>query len=76
MDDITPNPNAALITSYQRTFVNDPDGAKVLEDLVKRFYDVDVFVKGGAEGARETDYKAGARAAVGYILKRLGQVTE
>jgi len=63
----------ALIVSYKRTFVNDPDGARVLADLKARFYDVDVFVKGGEEGARETDYRAGKRAAVAHILNLLGQ---
>lgn len=59
---------------YHRVFEGHHEGVLILEDLVARFYDVDVFVKGGAEGARATDYKAGQRATVQHILTMLGQV--
>lgn len=61
---------------YTHTFSNDPSGRKVLEDLVARFYDVEVFVQGGQDGDRATAYKAGSRAVVHYILRQLAQIKE
>jgi len=61
---------------YKRIFLNDPDGQLILEDLVSRFYDIDVFVKGGQDGDRHTAYKAGMRQAVAFILSQLGHIGE
>lgn len=61
---------------YKRIFLNDPDGQKILEDLVAKFYDVEIFVKGGQDGDRETARRAGSRKTVGYILSQLGHIGE
>lgn len=60
--------------TYARIFVGHGDGAIVLEDLVARFYDRPSFVRGGDEGARQTDYNEGRRAVVHFILSQIGQV--
>lgn len=70
---MTPDQRKAL---YKQTFVASPEGARVLADLVARFYDVNTFVSGGQEGARASDYKQGSRAAVHFILQQLAQVQE
>lgn len=59
---------------YSRVFVGHGEGAIVLEDLVARFYDRPSYVKGAMDGARETDYREGRRAVVGFILGQIGQV--
>jgi hypothetical protein len=59
---------------YHRVFVGHHEGAKILEDLTARFFDVEVYVPGGDEGARETQRRAAQREVVRYILTRLSQV--
>ena len=61
---------------YARVFEGHAEGALVLQDLVARFYDVNVFVRGGPEGARETDRRAARREVVHFILHMIGQVKE
>lgn len=61
---------------YARVFVDHHEGRLILEDLAARFYDVQVYVPGGAEGARETDRRAARREPVQFILNMLGQVNE
>lgn len=60
--------------TYARIFVSHGDGQAILEDLTARFYDRPSFVRGGAEGARQTDYQEGRRAVVHFILSQIGQV--
>lgn len=57
---------------YHRVFVGHHEGAKVLEDLVARYFDIEVYVAGGDEGARETQRRAAQREVVRYILTRVG----
>lgn len=61
---------------YARVFEHHAEGRLILEDLVRRFYDVNLFVPGGPEGARETDRRVARREVVHHILKQLGQVAE
>lgn len=61
---------------YKRVFLVNPEGEQVLADLVRMFYDVQVFVQGGQDGDRATAYKAGQRAAIHHILQQIGQVGE
>jgi hypothetical protein len=61
---------------YGRVFEGHAEGALILEDLVARFYDVNVFKPGGVEGARETDRRAARREVVHFILHMIGQVKE
>lgn len=58
--------------TYHRVFVGHHEGALVLEDLTARFFDIEVYVPGGDEGARETQRRAAQREVVRYILTRLG----
>ena len=57
---------------YQRLFENYPEGAIVLEDLIKRFGG-NLFVKGGQEGDRQTAFNLGARAALDFILRQINK---
>jgi len=61
---------------YGRVFDGHAEGKIILEDLVARFYDQPSYTKGGVEGARESDFKEGRRAVVGFILNRIGQIQE
>jgi hypothetical protein len=61
---------------YGRVFEGHAEGALILQDLVARFYDVNVFVRGGPDGARETDRRAARREVVHFILNMIGQVKE
>lgn len=58
-----------LRAQFKRVFVNDPDGAAVLEHLTALFYDRQIFVPGGSEGARQTDFNAGRQDVVGYVIR-------
>jgi len=61
--------------AYHRVFVGHHEGAKVLEDLTARFFDVEIYVPGGPEGQRETDRRAARREVIRYILTKIGQVS-
>lgn len=61
-------------TMYARVFEGHAEGRIILEDLVRRFYDVPTFTAGGIEGARMSDFKAGRRAVVGFVLNQIGQI--
>lgn len=56
--------------TYARVFEGFPDGALVLDDLIKRFGG-GLFVKGGEEGRRQTDFNLGRRHVLDFIV---GQV--
>jgi len=60
--------------AYYRVFVGHHEGAKVLEDLTARFFDVEVYVAGGIEAQRETERRAARREVLRYILTKIGQV--
>jgi uncharacterized protein (DUF1330 family) len=51
---------------YARVFEHG-EGALVYEDLTRRFGGA-LFVKGGEEGRRETDWRLGRRAVLDFIL--------
>ena len=59
---------------YARVFEGHHEGALILEDLTRRFFDVNVYVTGGIEAQRETERRAARREVVHYILTRIGQV--
>ena len=53
-------------------FEGHHEGALVLEDLIARFGGA-LFVRGGEEGRRETDYRLGRRAVLDFILGQINQ---
>lgn len=59
-------------TFYRDVFELDPRGAQVLEELIAIFGG-NPYVKGGVEGARQTDFNAGRNAPIHYILNRINQ---
>lgn len=64
----------ATIEDYVQTFEGFGPGRKVLEDLMARFHDRPVYVRGGVEAQRETDARAAQQAVIGFVLRRLGQI--
>lgn len=62
--------NDQRVELFKQVFVNNPEGAKVLEVLAARFYDTEVFNK---ENQSQTAYNCGARSVVGYIINLCGQ---
>lgn len=63
-------------SAYHRVFVGHKDGVAVLEDLVARFHDRQTYVAGGIDGQRETEKRAAQKEVIGFILRRIGQVSE
>jgi len=61
---------------YQSLFLHSPMGDKVLEDLTGIFYDKNIFVRGGVEASRQTDFNLGSREVVAFILRQLNQIIE
>lgn len=59
---------------YHRVFEGHREGAQVLAELTRRFYDVNVYVPGGEDAARETQRRAAQREVIHFILVRLSQV--
>lgn len=59
---------------YARVFEGHHEGVQILEDLVRRFYDVPVYVPGGIEAERETLRRAARREVIHFVLQRIGQV--
>lgn len=58
------------VALFKAVFVNNPDGAKVLEMLAGKFYDAEVFSK---DNQSQTAYNCGARSVVGYVITLCGQ---
>lgn len=52
---------------YQRVFEGHKEGALILEDLIERFGG-NLYVKGGEEGRRQTDYNLGKREILDFIV--------
>lgn len=52
---------------YSRVFEGHAEGKLVLDDLVTRFGG-GLFVKGGEEGRRQTDFNLGRRFMLDFIL--------
>lgn len=59
---------------YSRVFVDNPEGALILEDLTARFHDRQVYVQGGIEAERETAKRAAENGVIGFILRRVAQI--
>lgn len=57
---------------YARVFEGHHEGRLILEDLVRRFGGA-LFVKGGEEGRRETDFRLGRRSVLDHILGQINQ---
>ena len=57
---------------YARVFEGHHEGVLILEDLTARFGGA-LFVKGGEEGRRETDYRLGRRSLLDFILGQINQ---
>lgn len=51
-------------------FEESTKGQLVLQDLVAKFGN-SVFVKGGQDAARQTDFNCGARSVLEYILNSI-----
>ncbi|WP_158785140.1 hypothetical protein [Pantoea sp. BAV 3049] len=57
---------------YKRLFEETAGGPEVLDELVRVFGGA-IFVKGGAEGDRQTCYKAGQRSVLDFILLKINR---
>lgn len=57
--------------AYARVFEGHHEGALILEDLNRRFGSVNLFVKGGVDGQRETDFRLGRRAVMDFIFNQI-----
>lgn len=57
---------------YARVFEGHAEAAMVLDDLTRRFGG-GLFIKGGEEGRRQTDYNLGRRAVLDFILGMINQ---
>ena len=60
---------------YASLFVNNPEGAEILEELVAVFYTGGSYVAGGQEGDRATCYKLGGQRPILFILGKINQAS-
>lgn len=60
--------------TYYTVFVQNPEGRAVLEDLVGRFHDCELAPD--AERTHDVASALGARRAIGFILRRIAQITD
>jgi uncharacterized protein (DUF1330 family) len=67
-----PSERKATPEAYARVFEGHHEGALILEDLTARFGGA-LFVKGGEEGRRETDWRLGRRSVLDFILGQINQ---
>jgi hypothetical protein len=58
--------------TYARVFEGHHEGVLILEDLTRRFGGA-LFVKGGEEGRRQTDFNLGRRSVLDFILGQINQ---
>ena len=68
------NDALASIEDYVQTFEGFAPGRKVLEDLMARFHDRPIYVRGGVEAERETNARAAQQSVIGFILRKIGQI--
>lgn len=61
--------------AYARVFEGHHEGAQVLEDLIRRFGGA-LFVKGGEEGRRQTDFNLGRRSVLDFILSQVNRAND
>ena len=59
--------------AYARVFEGNPEGALVLEELVAMFSAPALFVKGGEDGRRSTDYRLGQHSVPNYIINQINR---
>lgn len=57
---------------YASLFENNPEGQRIFEDMTKRFVRPHM-VKGGIDGIRESDVRAGQRSVIEFIVRRINQ---
>lgn len=57
---------------YAQIFEDDKRGAAIFDELVNKFGG-EVYVPGGPEGARATDYRAGQLSVLNFILRKINQ---
>ena len=57
---------------YARVFEGHHEGVLILEDLTRRFGGA-LFVKGGEEGRRQTDFNLGRRSVLDHIISQINQ---
>jgi len=57
---------------YARVFEGNHEGVQIFEELVLKFGGA-LFVKGGEEGRRQTDYNLGARSVLDFITNKINQ---
>jgi hypothetical protein len=70
-----PAPVEALpAEAYARVFENNPEGAAVLQDLVRRFARGPVL-KGGIDGIRENDHRGGQRSVTEFIVSQINRAS-
>jgi hypothetical protein len=60
----------ATPADYSAAFEASPQGALVLQHLLDKFYG-SVYVRGGLEAQRETDFRCGRRDVIEFIFKQL-----
>lgn len=65
-------PERPTAKTYATVFEGNKDAAAILEDLIKRFVRDPVF-EGGIDGVRKSDYRAGSRAVMDFIVKKINQ---
>lgn len=58
--------------TYARVFEGHHEGALILDDLTRRFGGA-LFIKGGEEGRRQTDFNLGRRAVLDFIIGQVNQ---
>jgi hypothetical protein len=58
--------------TYARVFEGHHEGVLILDDLVRRFGGA-LFVKGGEEGRRQTDFNLGRRSVLDFIMGQINQ---
>lgn len=57
---------------YSRVFEGHHEGKQVLDELVSVFGGK-LFVRGGEDGRRQTDYNLGARSVLDFICNKINQ---
>lgn len=67
-----PEQEIADPSDYKLVFEMSKSGELVLQDLMNRFC-TRVWVEGGLDAARKTDFRCGRRAVVEFILAQIDQ---